>query len=294
LVNDRLNAGSTSLTICAISLLLSAVLYVTCPDVARAAAAPRLLLAESYSAAIQLDEYWVSEKLDGVRAYWDGEKFLSRSGRRLYSPDWFTRGFPRVVLDGELWMGRNTYERLSGAVRRHIPRDSDWKHIRYMVFDLPGSTSPFTDRYRELLSLASATDNGFLQIVEQRRVAGKTALMKWMDHVIKQGGEGLMLHRGDSLYQAGRSSDLLKLKPFTDAEAMVIGHRPGKGKYEGVMGSLLVETGEGKRFYLGSGFSDLERANPPPLGSVVTYKHYGLTAKGIPRFASFLRVRDEP
>jgi DNA ligase-1 len=75
----------------------------------------------------------------------------------------------------------------------------------------------------------------------------------------------------------------------------VVDYSDGKGKYQGQVGALVVETGDGRRFKLGSGLSDSERADPPPLGSTVTYKYYGLTSTGLPRFASFLRIRnDEP
>lgn len=252
-----------------------------------------LLLAKVYDEDIDPRGYWVSEKLDGVRALWDGGRLLSRNGYPFRAPRWFTRGFPEVPLDGELWMGRNTYDALSAAVRRTHPVDSHWRKIRFMVFDLPAARANFSRRYEELARVVGETDSPYLRLVEQFRVSGKQALMEKLDAVVKLGGEGLMLHRAKSLYQSGRSDDLLKLKRYRDAQAVVIAHQPGNGKYAGLLGSMLVETGDGKRFCIGSGFSDEQRHHPPPPGSVITYKYFGVTANGVPRFASFLRVREE-
>ena len=257
------------------------------------AEAPSLPLANVYREGVDLDRYWVSEKLDGVRAYWDGERLLSRKGNRINAPPWFVEHFPHVPLDGELWMGRGTFERLSGAVRRQRPDDAQWREIRFMVFDLPASPGTFDRRLQRLREMFGTIASPYVAPVEQFRVADRAELMETLDRVVAGGGEGLMLHRGSSLYTAGRGDDLLKLKTHEDAEAAVIGHLPGKGRLTGMLGALLVETPEGLRFRLGTGFSDEERRNPPPLGATVTYKYYGRTRNGVPRFASFLRVRDE-
>ena len=255
--------------------------------------APSLLLANVYREGVDLDRYWVSEKLDGVRAYWDGERLLSRKGNPINAPPWFVEHYPRVPLDGELWMGRGAFERLSGAVRRQVPDDAQWRGIRFMVFDLPSSPGTFDRRLQRLREMFETIASPYLALVEQFRVADRAELMETLDRVVAGGGEGLMLHRGSSLYTAGRGDDLLKLKTHEDAEAVVVGHLPGKGRLTGMLGALLVETPEGLRFRLGTGFSDEERRNPPPLGATVTYKYYGRTRNGVPRFASFLRIRDE-
>ena len=257
------------------------------------AGAPPLLLANVYREDVALDRYWVSEKLDGVRAYWDGERLRSRKGNPINAPPWFVAHFPRVPLDGELWMGRGAFERLSGAVRRQRPDDAQWREIRFMVFDLPSSPATFDRRLQRLREMFETVASPYVALVEQFRVSGRAELMERLDRVVAGGGEGLMLHKGSSLYAAGRSDDLLKLKTHEDAEAVVIGHLPGKGRLTGMLGALLVETPEGLRFRLGTGFSDEERRNPPPLGATVTYRHHGRTRNGVPRFASFLRIRDE-
>ena len=256
------------------------------------AGAPSLLLANIYRDDIDLGQYWVSEKLDGVRAYWDGETLTSRNGNRFNAPPWFIEDFPHVPLDGELWMGRGTFERLSGTVRRQTPDDAQWRGIRFMVFDLPSSPATFDRRLQRLREMFEAIESPHIVLVEQFRAADHDALMDTLNQVVGGGGEGLMLHRGSSLYTAGRTDDLLKLKPYEDAEAVVVGHLPGKGKLTGMLGALLVEMPDGRRFRLGTGFSVEERREPPPLGATVTYKHFGKTRNGVPRFASFLRIRD--
>lgn len=255
--------------------------------------APGLLLAKVYSDQEDLAQWWVSEKLDGVRAYWDGRHLISRQGNRFAAPAWFTAGFPDTPLDGELWMGRGTFDELSGTVRQQTPDDALWRKVRYMVFDMPVPDLTFDERLARLTQLITEQGIDQLQLVKQYKVNNEQALMDDLEQVVARGGEGLMLHRGTSRYRAARSDDLLKLKTYEDAEAVVIAHLPGKGKYQGMMGALLVEMPDQRRFKIGTGFSDAQRADPPPIGSTITYKYFGKTSTQLPRFASFLRVRDE-
>ena len=254
---------------------------------------PGPALAGVYREGVDLTRYWVSEKLDGVRARWDGAALFSRRGNRLHAPPWFVEGFPAEPLDGELWLGRGAFEKLSGTVRRAVPDDDAWRGVRFMVFDLPAHPADFDGRLRRLRELFAGISSPHVGLVEQFRVADHAGLMAALDRVVALGGEGLMLHDGRARYRAGRTNDLLKVKRHQDAEAVVVAHLPGRGKYAGLLGSLLVEMPDGRRFRLGSGFSDEERRRPPPVGATVTYKHYGVTRNGIPRFASFLRVRPE-
>lgn len=257
-----------------------------------AAAPPPLQLANVYHDEIDLTKYWISEKYDGVRAYWNGERLISRSGNTFSSPSWFTADFPNTPLDGELWLGRGRFADTSAVVRRHIPVDAHWRELRFMVFDLPAHSGPFDQRLQQLSSLITHHPSPYLHLVEQYRVASNDALHTLLDKVVEDGAEGLMLRRGDSLYTVTRNDDLLKLKKLNDAEAIVIAHLPGKGKYSGMLGALLVENGLGQQFRLGTGFTNAERANPPPVGTTVTYQFSGYTKRGLPRFARFLRIRE--
>lgn len=257
---------------------------------ARSAALP-LLLAQDAPAGVDPAGYLVSEKFDGVRAYWDGQSLLLRGGGRVAAPPWFTRHLPALPLDGELWLARGRFEALSAAVRRQAPLGDEWRQIRYMVFDLPGAAGPFAARAAMLEDLARRIGWTQLQAVPQSPVAGRAELQRRLDEVIHAGGEGLMLHRADAVHAVGRSAVLLKLKPLYDAEARVVGHVAGRGRHAGRMGALRVRTQEGVEFLLGTGFTDAEREAPPPEGSLVTFTYRGTTSAGVPRFASFLRLR---
>ncbi|OGU50024.1 MAG: DNA ligase, partial [Hydrogenophilales bacterium RIFOXYA1_FULL_63_33] len=255
--------------------------------------APAMLLAEVYAADVDVTQYWVSEKYDGVRAQWDGEALRFRGGGRVPAPAWFTAGFPATPLDGELWIGRGRFDTLSGIVRRIEPADAEWRQVRYLVFELPGAAGDFSARVRQMRMLVAQAGVPWLQAVEQTRVADRAALMKQLDTVVRTGGEGLMLHRADAPYLTGRRDVLLKLKPWLDAEAVVAGYIPGKGKYQGLTGALLMEMPDGRRFRLGSGLSDSLRRQPPPLGTRITYRYQHLTKRGVPRFPRYLRVRED-
>ncbi len=254
-------------------------------------ATPKLMLANSYHEDINVTDYWVSEKLDGVRAYWNGTQLISRQGNVFAAPDWFTADFPKIPLDGELWMGRGTFETLSGAVRKTTPVDSEWRAIRLMVFDMPEQAGDFNQRLETLRRMFAQKHSPYITLVAQEKLPSQKALMARLDEVVNAGGEGLMLHLGSAPYRGVRSDDLLKLKRFEDAEATVLAHIAGTGKYQGMMGALLVQTSAGVQFKIGTGFSDAQRKNPPPIGSDITYRYRSITSKGVPRFASFMRIR---
>lgn len=256
---------------------------------------PDLLLAGVYGWDGGQDpaDYWVSEKYDGVRAIWDGENLRFRSGRLVAAPDWFVAVFPQRALDGELWLERKMFARLAGIVKKKVPVDDEWRQVSFMIFELPGAAGTFTERIEQMRQLVDAAGVPWLKMVEQFRIVDNKALRQRLTEIVRLGGEGLILHRAEALYHGGRSQDLLKVKQWLDSEAKVIAYRPGSGKYQGMLGALQVETPEGRQFFIGTGFSDAERRQPPPLGSTVTYHYTGLTATGLPRFPAFMRVRQE-
>ena len=264
------------------------------PMVSVAAEPPAILLAEVYRDQVDVTRYLISEKLDGVRAVWDGYTLRFRSGKEINAPRWFVDGLPKRPLDGELWIARGKFERLSGIVRKDVPDDAEWRQVRYMIFELPGATGSFRERAEAIREIVRQANIPWLREIEQFSVVDRNSLKKRMQQVVKAGGEGLMLHRADALYETGRSDTLLKMKPWEDAEATVIDHLPGKGKYAGMLGALRVRTADGKEFSLGTGFTDAQRREPPALGATVTYRFHDVTNTGMPRFASFLRVRQEP
>lgn len=255
--------------------------------------APAMVLAEVYEAHIDITRYWVSEKFDGVRAQWDGRTLRFRGGSIVPAPAWFTENFPAVPLDGELWIARDQFDRLSGTVRRIEPVDAEWRQVRYLIFELPDAAGDFSTRIQQMQSYVSQANVPWLHVVEQTHVTSHSELKTRLDAIVRAGGEGLMLHRADAPYVTGRSDVLLKLKPWQDAEAVVVGHTPGKGKYQDMTGALTVERPDGKRFRIGSGLPDALRRQPPPIGSRITYRYQHLTKNGLPRFARYLRVRED-
>lgn len=277
-----------------LAVLWCACLLVLWPRAGHAVSPPALMLARDLGTAdIDVAAYFVSEKLDGVRGRWDGRTLWTRGGNRIQTPAAFTRGWPATPMDGELWIARGRFDAVSAVVRGHARDEAAWAPVRFMVFDLPAHPGTFGERVAAMTALVARTGHAQLQMVPQTRVATRIALDARLADVVARGGEGLMLHHGDARYVAGRSHALLKLKPHDDAEARVVDHAPGKGKYTGMLGALVVEHSDGRRFRIGTGFSDAQRADPPPRGSWVTYRYTGTTSTGLPRFARFLRVRDE-
>lgn len=269
-----------------------ALALVACAWLPAAAPAPPLLLAGVLGPEADPADFLVSEKYDGVRALWDGRTLRFRSGRRVSAPRWFLDRLPAQALDGELWLGRGRFEELCGFVRRAEAVDAEWRQITYMVFELPDAPGHFAVRARRMQELAAAAAWPQLVAVPQFRVADRAELQRRLDQVIKDGGEGLMLHRADAPYLTGRTDALLKLKPLQDTEAVVVAQIPGTGRFRGMLGALRVETPEGRTFLLGTGFSDSVRRHPPPVGTTITYTYRGLTRNGVPRHASYLRIRE--
>jgi DNA ligase-1 len=236
-----------------------------------AVAGPGLLLAESWDNAADLAGWWMSEKLDGVRAYWDGKQFLSRQGNLFHAPDWFIESLPTSALDGELWIDRKKFQRTVSIVRRQDKSDL-WKEVRFLVFDAPAETSPFEDRIAFVKDSLAKSKSKFARPHAHELCKDVDCLKAELARVEALGGEGLMLRQPGSKYHAGRSSTLLKVKNFHDAEATIIGHQPGAGRHKGRLGALLVRLPDGTEFSVGTGFSDKERDTPPTIGQAITFR----------------------
>ncbi|NBX21412.1 MAG: DNA ligase [Betaproteobacteria bacterium] len=281
------------------AVALSGVLPASSVWAADSAQRPPLMLAGEYRKEFVLADARVSEKYDGVRAYWDSRRLITRGGNPIAAPAWFTAGWPAHALDGELWAGRGRFADAVSTVRQQTPDDAAWRALRYMVFDIPNHGGRFEERYLALQTALSALGQAWVQAVEQAPAPDAASLRALLDRTVAAGGEGLVLHRASALYVPGRSAELVKVKPFQDAEVRVFAHVPGQGRLEGNTGALWVEWpgGEGgrpQRFKLGSGFSDADRRDPPAVGSWVTFRYRGLTAQGVPRFATYLRPAGEP
>ena len=264
---------------------------------------------------LKLSEYkgqnvggWLaSEKLDGVRAYWDGRNLRSRNGKILAAPEGWSAHFPPFALDGELYTARGEFEKIQSIVMDKTPSVAAWSEIKFHVFDVPEAGGGLLERLSELekfiLQNPQAGQN--LKIIKQVKVKDNAEFEAFAKHIIAKGGEGAVVREPNVPYERKRSKNALKYKKFKDAECEVTEVNAGAGKYAGLMGSVtckaLSATGSnsdeqiasGVKFKIGSGFSDRDRANPPKIGSIITYKYQNLTAKGLPRFPVFLRVRED-
>jgi DNA ligase-1 len=245
-----------------------------------------VLLAQPWSPEVDVTGWWMSEKLDGIRAYWDGRQLVSRLGNVFFAPDWFIADLPDHPLDGELFLGRKAFQRTSGIVRRQ-DRGDGWKELKYLVFDAPSHPGTFEERLEALSDLRTP----WAEVHPHERIEDMGSLTAELDRITALGGEGLMARKPGSKYEIGRSWTLLKLKRFLDGEARVVGHQAGQGKHAGRLGALLVELADGTGFAIGTGFSDAEREAPPPLGTIVSFRYQELSDGGVPRFPTWAGIR---
>jgi DNA ligase-1 len=252
--------------------------------------APPVLLAHKWETDHDPTGWWMSEKLDGIRAYWDGEAFVSRLGNKFFAPDWFIEDLPADTLDGELWVGRKLFQKTTSIVRSGAA-GQEWKTVQYVVFDAPNAKGGFEDRIAHAEKVLARAGCAHARFLEHVKCEGFDHLREELKRVEGLGGEGLMLRKPGSKYEVGRSSSLLKVKTFHDAEARVIGHAPGTGKHKGRLGALICELADGVTFNVGTGFSDAEREAPPQIGGLITFRYQELSNDGVPRFPSYVGER---
>lgn len=252
------------------------------------AAKPDLLLAQEYQGQ-NIQGWAMSEKLDGVRAYWNGKQLISRQGNVFTPPAGFTHNFPPFALDGELYIGRGQFEAVSAAVRS---AGHSWQGIKLHVFDVPSAQGTLYQRLDKAKQHLAKYPQARFVVIPQIVVKDEAHARQFLREIEAKGGEGVMLRNPNTPYHGGRSAQLLKLKTAHDAECVVTQHHEGKGKYAGLLGALSCKNDRGE-FRIGSGFKDADRRQPPKIGSTITYKYRGFTNKGTPRFATFLRVRSD-
>ncbi len=245
---------------------------------------PALLLANKWTPDIDPNGWMFSEKLDGIRAFWNGTEFVSRLGNKFYAPEWFTKDLGGQQLDGELWMDRGAFQRTMSVVRSQ-GLDKEWKPIKYLIFDIPESRKDFEGRYSDMKKLKLPKH---CEVVEHTYCKGINHLKSILADIEKKGGEGVMLREPHSLYEGRRSSTLLKVKSFFDDEATIVGFEPGKGRHLGRLGGYICVLNNGKKFSVGSGLTDKERGSPLEKGTKITFRYQELTDDGIPRFPTYV------
>ena len=251
------------------------------------AAKPELLLLKTYKD--QNTTNWVmSEKLDGIRAYWDGKQLLTRNGKVIYAPHWFTKGYPNFEIDGELWTKRNDFENISSIVRDKKP-SKKWKEIKHYIFEVPNSEGNLLQR----LAKVKPYENEFLKILPQIPIKNTAHQDTFFKEIEFKKGEGIVVRDPNTLYINKRTSKALKVKKFQDTECKIIGYTHGNGKYNGQIGAIKCQLFNKIEFKIGSGMDDKFRKNPPKIGTIVTFKYQNITKYGKPRFPVYLRIREQ-
>ncbi len=254
------------------------------------AADPHLQKAGVYTGTEDVTGWVMSEKLDGIRGYWDGNRLLTRKGVLLHPPPWFIKNFPAFELDGELWSTQGAFEFIQSVVLDSAPGPG-WEKIKYHIFEVPNAAGTFFERLDRVKQWFNSHPAGHVRVIPQTLIHDKSDLDRFFRDVASRGGEGVIVKDPDKPYHTGRSAHVLKVKKARDMEGLVIGINQGKGKYENAMGSLTLKLENGVVFKLGTGFTDAVRNNPPAVGTTVTFKYHGFSKNGVPKFASFLRVR---
>jgi len=270
----------------------------------------------------------VSEKYDGYRARFVSQKdnlhFISRQQKLFVAPEWFKLAMPPGNdLDGELWVGRDNFQQM-GCVRKKIPINEEWMNVKYIVYDVPDVNKPFCERLKILKDLVKKNKTRWeilrkkldspMNTMDCPIVLARQVTVKSHDHldgiykkIINNGGEGIMIKDPGSLYEDKRSNYMLKYKPSFDEEAIIVDYKHGKGKYEGILGGFIckplinidtyhiVDKKEEHEFAI-SGMDDDVRNDyklSHPIGTVISYEHSGKTDSGKPRFARYVRKRED-
>ena len=241
--------------------------------------------------------YYMSEKYDGVRAIYKDGVLKTRADTVIQVPKWFEKALTSCSedcsIEGELWLGRSKFDELSGLIRSQNPLDKRWNKVEFRVFDAPHIKGDFSVRKQWFETWVTTLEHKQIKSAGHQLIQNQKQLDEFYQIKVAQGGEGVMVINGASDYQTGRSNDLIKRKPLMDAEATVVGYTKGKGKYEGLMGALIVQDASGREFKIGTGFTVAQRTQPPKIGESITFAFNGFTKNGLPRFARFLRIRDE-
>jgi len=245
---------------------------------------PNLLLLQTYRDQ-NISGWVVSEKLDGIRAYWSGTKLLTRSGKEINAPRWFTRDYPPFEIDGELWSKRADFENISSIVRDKVPSES-WREIKHYIFEVPNAKGGLLQR----LEKVKAYQSDIIKVLPQIKIKNQKELYRFLKEIETKRGEGVVVRDPNAPYIDRRTHKALKLKSFKDDECIVVGYTKGRGKFKNMVGAIECQMKNGTLFKIGTGLSNQIRKTPPPIGEEITFKYQNLTKYGKPRFPVFLRV----
>lgn len=232
----------------------------------------------------------MSEKLDGIRAIWDGRTLRTRGGKEVAAPQWFMKTLPPFAIDGELWSRRGNFQNIQTIVMDHQPGER-WQELTYNIFDVPDAEGGLQHRLTKLAGWLQLHPTPYIHILEQIPCRNNAHLEAFRREIEAKGGEGVVVRDPDAPYEKKRTANALKVKSFEDDECVVTAHHGGKGQFVGMLGAFSCRLPNGKVFKIGSGLKKNDRLNPPAIGATATFKHQGWTNGGKPRFPVFLRVR---
>jgi len=261
------------------------IIYILLLSICTFASKPNLLLLKTYKDQ-NITGWVMSEKLDGIRAYWDGTNLISRGGNIIHAPKWFIKNYPPFEIDGELWTKRGDFENISSIVRDKIPSDN-WHQVKHYIFEVPNAKGGLYKR----LGKVSSLNYKYIKLIKQIKIKDKKHLKEFLTKIELQKGEGVVVRDPSVPYINKRTSKALKVKTFHDMECKVIGYTKGKGKFLGLMGAIKCKLDNSIVFKIGSGFNLEERKNPPKKDAIITFKYKEFTKYGKPRFPVYLRVR---
>lgn len=235
--------------------------------------------------------YLYSEKLDGVRAYWDGKHLYSKGGKLLNPPSFFTQNFPPFPIEGELWSKRGDFENIVSIVKSS-KKPQNWNNLKFYIFEVPMQNGGILQRLEVLHTYLLSHPAPFIVIIPQIQVKNLSSLQNILKDITQSGGEGIVVRKKDAPYYVGRNKNAMKLKLYQDRECQIVSYIKGRGKFKDQVGSIVCLDGDIK-FKIGSGMSDDFRKNPPKIGTIITYKYFGLTKNNLPKFPIFLRIRSD-
>ena len=251
----------------------------------------RPMLLKEYKKGMDITGWVVSEKLDGIRAVWDGQNLRTRRGKIINAPEFWTQNFPPFMIEGELWTKRGDFENIASIVSKDVP-DERWSEVKFYIFDLPNERKNLFEKMSILSNFIEKSGVQNIVAIPQTKVSKHEEIEAMLDLVVENGGEGVVIRNPYALYEGGRSSNILKYKKMRDSECKITKINPGYGKNKGKMGSVTcVDIYSKAKFKVGSGWSDEWRANPPKIGTVITYQYQNLTKENKPRFPTFLRLK---
>lgn len=232
-----------------------------------------------------------SEKLDGVRAFWDGKNLYSKGGKLLTPPSFFTQNFPPFAIEGELWSKRGDFENIV-SILKSTKKKEKWRELKFYIFEVPNQQGGILKRLEVLEAYLASQPAPFISIIPQLPLNTLQALQDALSAITQVGGEGVVVREKDAPYYTGRNKKAMKLKLYEDRECKITSYVQGKGKFENLVGSIICLDGD-VEFKIGSGMSEDFRKNPPKVGTIITYKYFGLNKNKLPKFPVFLRIRSD-